>query len=223
MKLFTLIERNALLISLVIFIVIAIGGIVELIPDFKKNAEPLPGQKPYTALQLAGKLVYHKEGCYDCHSQQIRPFKSETDRYGRYTLSGEYAFDRPFLFGSRRIGPDLKRVGARRSTDWHELHFHDAQSTSPGSVMPNYTWLFEKSVDFKTAYADMLTQKVVFHVPYDKEGMPPLGTYEEMLKNAQEEANLIAEQLKGATLKEQTQQGDIKEVVALIAYLNSLR
>ena len=221
MGLFEFIERNSLFISLMVFIVLTVGGVVEIIPSFYANAQPTTYSKPYTALELGGKLVYHKEGCIDCHSQLIRPFKVETDRYGRFSLSGEYAFDRPFLFGSRRIGPDLFRVGARRSINWLEQHFKDAASTSPGTLMPNYTWFFENNLDVATVYADMLTNKKVFAVPYDQPGYPTLGTKDEMKQQMIEDAKIIAEEMKDKEPLAALENGEIKEIFAILAYLKA--
>ncbi|MBL0691364.1 MAG: cytochrome-c oxidase, cbb3-type subunit II [SAR324 cluster bacterium] len=219
MKIFDIFERNGLSIGLGVFIVISIGGIVEIIPSFYDNARPLNYSKPYTALELTGRLIYITEGCVECHSQLVRPFKIETDRYGHYSLSGEYAYDRPFLFGSRRIGPDLFRVGARRSVDWLEAHFLDAESTSPGTLMPDYTDLFTNSVDYETVYSDMYTQKVVFHVPYDEEGMPPLGEFEDMKESLLDEAKEIGPRFKTKAIRDHLENDEVKEVVALVAFL----
>ncbi|KAK3606792.1 hypothetical protein CHS0354_018386 [Potamilus streckersoni] len=220
---FKFIETHPFSIAAAIFSVIIIGGLVEVWPAFTQNTRPMEGLKPYSALELAGRQIYIREGCNNCHSQLIRPFKNETDRYGAYSKSGEYAYDRPFLWGSRRIGPDLFRVGAVRTTDWHEAHFRDAQSTSPGSVMPNFTWFFEDNTDIDTAYAELITLKQVFNLPYDSEGMPKTGTYDEVKKAMLDEAALITADMKSADIKTSLEQGNIKEVVAMIAYLNRLK
>ncbi len=216
-------EKNPFFFAVGVFLVIAYAGIVTIVPDFMESARPLKGVKPYTTLQLAGRQIYIQNDCNACHSQLIRPFKSETDRYGKYSLSGEYAYDRPFLWGSRRIGPDLHRVGNYRTTDWHENHMLDPQSVVPGSVMPKYNFMFKKSIDFDTAYAEAYTVKKVFNVPYDKPNMPKLGTYDEAKKATYKEAGKIVAGMKNQSVKDAYKNGDIKEIVAIIAYLNSLK
>ncbi len=222
-KFFSYIEQRPFHFGLAIFLVIVVGGVVEIFPSFVENSRPNQGEKPYTALQLAGRQIYIQESCNACHSQLIRPFKSETDRYGKFSTSGEYAYDRPFLWGSKRTGPDLLRVGNYRTTDWHENHFRNAASVSPGTNMPNFPWLFEWKVDTDTVYAEMYTIKGVFNTPYDQEGMPPLGSLEDLKKHIMAEAELIAEDMKGQDVKDAIAKGDIPQVVALISYLNSLK
>jgi len=143
------IEKNVSLMSILIVIVISIGGLVEIVPLMASSSatQPLEGITPYPALQLAGRDVYVREGCYGCHSQQIRPFRSETERYGPYSVAGEFVYDRPFQFGSKRTGPDLARVGGRYSNDWHRIHLVHPQDLVPDSNMPSYPWLAETPVD----------------------------------------------------------------------------
>ncbi len=216
-------EKNPFLFTVGVFIVVAFAGLVEILPDFAKASRPYVGTKPYTTLQLAGRHVYIKDSCNACHSQLIRPFKSETDRYGMYSLSGEYAYDRPFLWGSKRTGPDLHRVGNYRTTDWHENHMWDPTSVVPGSIMPAYKHMFTNLADIDTAYAEAVTVKKIFGVPYDKPGMPKLGTIEEARAAALEEAKKIAAGMKNAEVKAAVENGKIPQIVALIAYLNSLK
>ncbi len=216
-------EKNPFFFAVGVFLVIAYAGIVTIVPDFMESARPLKGTKPYTMLQIAGRQVYINNSCNACHSQLIRPFKSETDRYGKYSLSGEYAYDRPFLWGSRRTGPDLHRVGNYRTTDWHENHMLAPADVVPGSIMPKYGFMFKKSADLETAYAEAYTVKKVFDVPYDKPGMPKLGTYDEAKKAAYKEAGKIVANMKNQDVKDAYKKGDIKEIVALIAYLNGLK
>ena len=138
-----LIERNqALMIGLVI-LVIAVGGLVEIVPlSFQKSVtEPVAGLKPYSALALTGRDVYIREGCYNCHSQMVRPFRAEVERYGPYSVAGEFVYDRPFQWGSKRTGPDLHRVGGRYSDVWHQLHLANPRDVVPESNMPGYPWL----------------------------------------------------------------------------------
>lgn len=189
-------EKNPFFFAVAVFVVIAYAGIIEILPHFAESARPVEGRKPYTTLQLAGRHVYIKDSCNACHSQLIRPFKSETDRYGMYSLSGEFAYDRPFLWGSKRTGPDLMRVGNYRTTDWHENHMLDPISVVPGSIMPAYKHMFNNVADIETAYAEAYTVKEVFNVPYDKPGMPKLGTWDEAHKAALEEAKPIVEAMK---------------------------
>jgi cytochrome c oxidase cbb3-type subunit 2 len=220
---FHFLERNPFLFTVVLFLTVAFAGIVEILPDFAKQSRPVVGTKPYTILQLAGRHVYIKDSCNACHSQLIRPFKSETDRYGHYSVSGEYAYDRPFLWGSKRTGPDLMRVGNYRSTDWHENHMMDPTSVVPGSIMPAYKHMFTNLADIDTAYAEAVTVKKVFNVPYDKEGMPKLGTLNDAKANALAEAKVIAAGMKNQAVKDAVASGKIPQIVALIAYLNSLK
>lgn len=220
---FAWLEKNPFFFAVAVFVVIAYAGIVEVLPDFANNARPIEGKKPYSVLQLAGRQVYINESCNACHSQLIRPFKSETDRYGAYSKSGEFAYDRPFLWGSKRTGPDLARVGNYRTTDWHENHMLDPKSVVPTSIMPAYKHIFKKNADIETAYAEALTIKKVFNVPYDVEGQTPLGSWEDAQANAKAEAQAIVEMIKDPAVKAAFEKGEIKEIVALIAYLNSLK
>ena len=216
-------EQRPFFFAVVLFLAVAFAGVIEAIPDFAKASQPIVGTKPYTTLQLAGRQVYIKENCLSCHSQLIRPFKSETDRYGMYSLSGEYAYNRPFLWGSKRTGPDLHRIGNYRTTDWHENHMMDPSSVVPGTVMPSYAHQFTNMADLATAYANANTQKQLFGVPYDQEGMPKLGTWAEAEASAKEEAKLVAADMKTQSVKDAVANGQVPEIVALIAYLNSLK
>ena len=151
------IEKNINLMMVLIVIVIAIGGLIEIIPLMLSSdaTEPYEGVEPYPALQLAGRDIYVREGCYVCHSQQIRPFRSETERYGPYSVAGEHVYDRPFQFGSKRTGPDLARVGQRYSDDWHRIHMINPRDVVPESNMPGYPWLEDAMVD-----GDLVTNKM---------------------------------------------------------------
>ena len=142
-------EKNINLMAILIVIVVSIGGAVEILPlIFQGDARtPIEGIEPYPALQLAGREVYIREGCYNCHSQMIRPFRSETERYGPYSVAGESVYDRPFQWGSKRTGPDLARVGGRYSDDWHEIHLINPRDVVPESNMPAYPWLLDAQVD----------------------------------------------------------------------------
>ena len=138
-----MIERNQALLIVLVILVVAVGGLVEIVPlSFTKAVtEPVAGLKPYTALQLTGRDVYVREGCYNCHSQMVRPFRAEVERYGHYSVAGEFVYDRPFQWGSKRTGPDLHRVGGRYSDEWHRLHLMDPRELVPESNMPAYPWL----------------------------------------------------------------------------------
>lgn len=137
------IERKPLLLILLVILVVSIGGLVEIVPLFfqKSTTEPVAGLTPYSPLRLAGRDVYVREGCYNCHSQMIRPFRAETERYGHYSVAGEFVYDRPFQWGSKRTGPDLARVGGRYSDEWHRAHLTNPRDLVPESNMPAYPWL----------------------------------------------------------------------------------
>ncbi len=222
-------EQRPFFFAVLVFVFISFAGIIEVIPDFAKQSRPTVGTKPYTLLELAGRQVYIKDSCNACHSQLIRPFKSETDRYGMYSLSGEYAYDRPFLWGSKRTGPDLMRVGNYRTTDWHENHMLDPESVVPGSIMPAYPHQFENIADLETAYAEAYTVKTVFNTPYDVDidgdGQidVPLGDFESAIARAKVDAKEIAADMKNQAVKDAVANGQVPEIVALIAYLNSLK
>jgi len=138
-----LIERNQALLIVLVVLVVAVGGLVEIVPlSFQKSVtEPVAGLKPYTPLQLTGRDVYVREGCYNCHSQMVRPFRAEVERYGPYSVAGEFVYDRPFQWGSKRTGPDLHRVGGKYSDEWHRLHLTNPRDLVPESNMPAYPWL----------------------------------------------------------------------------------
>ena len=216
-------EQRPFFFTVVLFLFVSFAGLVEAIPDFAKSSQPTVGTKPYTVLELAGRQVYIKNSCNACHSQMIRPFKSETDRYGMYSLSGEYAYDRPFLWGSKRTGPDLMRVGNYRTTDWHENHMMSPSSVVPGTIMPAYAHMFTNKADIATAYANANTQKQVFGVPYDQQDMPKLGEWVDANAAALVDAKVIVADMKNQSVKDAVASGEIPEIVALIAYLNSLK
>src|SRR6476661_8290581 len=145
------IEKNPWLLMTLVVLVVSIGGLTEIVPLFyqKSTTEPVAGLKPYSALKLAGRDIYVREGCYNCHSQMIRPFRAETERYGHYSVAGEFVYDRPFQWGSKRTGPDLARVGGRYSDDWHKTHLNNPRDVVPESNMPSYPWLAQNKVDAK--------------------------------------------------------------------------
>ena len=216
-------EKNPFFFAVGVFIVIAYAGIIEILPNFAEAARPVKGLKEYSVLQLAGKEVYKKDNCIACHSQLIRPFKSETDRYGQYSLSGEYAYDRPFLWGSKRTGPDLHRVGNYRTSDWHANHMWDPKSLVPDSIMPAYRHQFTNAADLETAYAEAVTRKAVFNEPFDKDIKPGKEAFESYKKKILAEALKVAKETKRDDLIKMVESGKVPEVVALIAYLNKLK
>ena len=161
------VETNNLLMVALILLVIAVGGMVEIIPLFfqKSTTQPIEGVQPYTALQLAGRDVYVREGCYNCHSQMIRPLRAETLRYGHYSVAGEFVYDHPFQWGSKRTGPDLHRVGGKYSDEWHRIHLINARDVVPESNMPAYPWLEKNRVDAAAMPTHMTALRRV-GVPY---------------------------------------------------------
>jgi cytochrome c oxidase cbb3-type subunit 2 len=189
------IETSNFLMIILILLVVAVGGLVEIVPLFfqKSTTEPVTGVKPYTALQLIGRDVYIREGCYNCHSQMIRPFRAETLRYGHYSVAGEFVYDHPFQWGSKRTGPDLQRVGGKYSDEWHRIHLNNPRDVVPESNMPAYSWLDKAQVD-PTDVAPRMKALRTVGVPY---------TDDEIAKGGDE--------VKGKT-----------EQDALVAYLQSL-
>lgn len=161
------VEKNLTIMVFFIIIVVSIGGLTQIVPLFFQDVvnEPVDGLKPYTALQLEGRDIYIREGCVGCHSQMIRPFRAETERYGHYSVAGEFVYDHPFLWGSKRTGPDLQRVGGRYSDDWHKAHLYNPRSVVPESIMPSYPWLAENKLTGRHTAAKMKTMRDL-GVPY---------------------------------------------------------
>jgi cytochrome c oxidase cbb3-type subunit II len=161
------IEKNIGVMMLLILIAVSFGGIIEIVPLMNQSVvtEPIKGLKPLTPLQLAGRDIYIREGCSTCHSQMIRPLRSEVERYGHYSVAGELVYNHPFLFGSKRTGPDLARVGGLYSDDWHRAHLYDPRSVVPESIMPGFTWLFDTPVDAAVLPAKLRALRAV-GVPY---------------------------------------------------------
>jgi len=194
------IETNNFLMIVLILLVLLVGGLVEIVPLFfqKSTTEPIKGIKPYTALQLAGRDVYVREGCYNCHSQMIRPFRAETLRYGHYSVAGESVYDHPFQWGSKRTGPDLARVGGRYSDEWHRTHLNNPRDLVPESNMPAYPWLLKDLVDSASLPTHMKALRVV-GVPYTDE---QIATASAEVKGKTEVEALIAFlQVLGTALK----------------------
>jgi cytochrome c oxidase cbb3-type subunit 2 len=164
------VETSNFLMIMLILLVVAIGGLVEIVPLFfqKSTTEPVLGLKPYTALQIAGRDVYLREGCYNCHSQMIRPFRAETLRYGHYSVAGEFVYDHPFQWGSKRTGPDLHRVGGKYSDEWHRIHLNNPRDLVPESNMPAYPWLEKNPADATSIRSHMKALRTA-GVPYTED------------------------------------------------------
>ena len=162
-----IIEQKTDLLALLVVLVVSVGGLVEIVPLYfqRSTTEPVSGLKPYDALRLAGRDIYIREGCYNCHSQMIRPFRAEVERYGHYSVAGEFVYDHPFQWGSKRTGPDLARVGGRYSDDWHRIHLRNPRDVVPESNMPGYPWLAKTPVDGESLPAKMRALRTV-GVPY---------------------------------------------------------
>jgi cytochrome c oxidase cbb3-type subunit I/II len=208
-----LLEGRLGLFAVLTTVAISIGGIVEIVPMFSVQAgpQPLEGVTPYSPLELAGRDIYLREGCYVCHSQMVRPMRAELQRYGEWTRAGELVYDRPFQLGSRRIGPDLQRVGGKYPDAWHYEHMRDPRSTSPGSIMPPYPWLLRRSIDPKDVHRSVLAMQRL--------GVPYMGVTEQTVAAAlQGQGMSIARSL--AAMNIQTEPD--REIVALIAYLQRL-
>lgn len=171
------IETNSWLLIILVLLTVAIGGLVEIVPLFfqRSTTEPVTGLKPYTALEVAGRDIYLREGCYGCHSQMIRPLRAETLRYGHYSVAGESVWDHPFQWGSKRTGPDLARVGGRYSDEWHRVHLLNPRDLVPESNMPAYPWLAQASVD-TTTIGQHLTALRQVGVPYTDADIAEAGT-----------------------------------------------
>ncbi|HOI30403.1 MAG TPA: cytochrome-c oxidase, cbb3-type subunit I [Melioribacteraceae bacterium] len=206
-------EKRPVQFSILATIAILIGGVVEFIPTFivKSNIPTIESVKPYTPLELHGRDIYIREGCNTCHSQLVRPFRSETERYGEYSKAGEYVYDHPFLWGSKRTGPDLHRQGGKYSNLWHYLHFEDPRQMSPGSIMPPYPWLLTQTLDTSATAAKIKALRSI-GVPYD-EGYEKFAN-----EDLEKQANMIADDLINNGIPADWD----KDVIALIAYLQRL-
>ena len=207
------IERRPVTLLVLSLIVVAIGGLIEFVPTFlvKSNVPTIASVKPYTPLELQGRDIYVREGCYTCHSQMIRPFRDEVSRYGEYSKAGEFVYDHPFQWGSKRTGPDLAREGNKYPDSWHYNHMYDPRSMSPGSIMPQYTWLLDNALDTASTPAKIRAMRTI-GVPY------PEGYDLQANKDLMQQANSIAANLK----KDKIETPPNVEIVALIAYLQRL-
>lgn len=195
-----LIERNIGLMLVLVILTISVGGMVEIVPLFfqKSTTEAVKGVQPYSALQLAGRDVYLREGCYGCHSQMIRPFRAETERYGHYSVAGESVYDHPFQWGSKRTGPDLARVGGRYSDNWHRDHLNDPRSVVPESNMPAYPWLAKAMLKPEAITARMKSMKTV-GVPYTDEQIQ--AGPKELMDKTEQDALIAYLQVLGTAIK----------------------
>jgi len=208
-----LLERKPVTMLVLSLIVVAIGGIIELVPTFlvKSNIPTIASVKPYTPLELQGRDIYVREGCYTCHSQMIRPFRDEVARYGEYSKAGEFVYDHPFQWGSKRTGPDLAREGGKYPDSWHYNHMYDPRSMSPGSIMPQYVWLLDNKLDTSSTASKIRAMKTL-GVPYP-DGYEKIANFELM-----KQADSIARNLK----KDKIETPGDAEIVALIAYLQRI-
>jgi cytochrome c oxidase cbb3-type subunit I/II len=208
-----IIERKPLKFALLAVVLVLIGGLVEAIPTFliKSNIPTIASVKPYSPLELQGRDLYIREGCVSCHSQLVRPFRSETERYGEYSKAGEYVYDHPFLWGSKRTGPDLMREGMKYPNLWHYLHMQDPPTVSPGSLMPKFLWLYEQTLDTATTESKINAMRTL--------GVPYIQGYEKTANNdLVKQADVIA----GDLQKQGVDVTSDKEIIALIAYLQRL-
>ena len=212
-KVHRFLERKPMLFLVLSLIVILIGGMVEMMPTFtiKSNIPTISSVKPYTPLELQGRDIYIREGCVNCHSQMIRPFRSETERYGEYSKGGEFVYDHPFLWGSKRTGPDLQREGGKYGNAWHYNHLYDPQTMSPGSIMPPYEWLINQQLDTTTTRSKISAMRSL-GVPY------PEGFESKANTKLDAQAKGIAADLKQNNIKVKSD----REIIAIIAYLQRL-
>ncbi len=220
-----IIEKNSIILVIGVLIVIAIGGLVEITPLFylKSTIEKVDGVRPYTPLELAGRNIYVREGCYNCHSQMIRPLRDEVERYGHYSLAAESMYDRPFQWGSKRTGPDLARVGAKYSDDWHRDHLNAPKSVVPGTVMPAYPWLAATELDFAHIDDDLKVQAAL-GVPYNAEMIAQAreDVRTQATTGAPEAADLATRYPKAQSRDYDGNPARVTEADALIAYLQVL-
>jgi cytochrome c oxidase cbb3-type subunit II len=220
-----ILEKNSIILLIGILIVIAIGGLVEIVPLFylKNTIEKVEGVRPYTPLELAGRDIYVREGCYVCHSQMIRPLRDEVERYGHYSLAVESMYDHPFQWGSERQGPDLARVGGKYSDAWHRDHLRNPRSVVPGSIMPDYSFLEKTDLDYSHITANLKTQALL-GVPYtaDMIGHAMADVATQATTDSPEAADLAKRYPKAQARDFDGNPARITEADALIAYLQML-
>ena len=223
MSLQKLAEEKVGFLIVFVLLVISFGLLIEIVPLFfsKSVTEPAPGVKPYTPLQIAGRDVYIREGCYTCHSQMIRPFRAETERYGHYSVAGESVYDHPFQWGSKRTGPDLARVGGRYSDEWHIDHLKNPQAVVPESIMPSYGFLLDRQID-PSNMGERLSTDALVGVPYDDVRIT--AAIEDFRAQADPDADAsgLEERYPGAQQRNFDRRPGVSEMDALIAYLQVL-
>jgi cytochrome c oxidase cbb3-type subunit 2 len=217
-------EKNSIVLVIGVLVVIAIGGLVEIAPLFylKSTIEKVEGMRPYTPLELAGRNIYVREGCYNCHSQMVRPLRDEVERYGHYSLAAESMYDRPFQWGSKRTGPDLARVGGKYSDEWHRDHMREPKSVVPGTVMPAYPWLATTDLDFAHIADDLKVNKAL-GVPYTPEMIENAKADVEAQTSADADSAALVKRYPKAIARDYD--GNVKRITeadALIAYLQVL-
>lgn len=207
-------EGQGVLMSILVTVLVLVGGLVEIVPLYyvRSSVPPIEGVKPYTPLELEGRDIYVREGCYNCHSQMVRPFRDETERYGPYSKAGEFVYDHPFQFGSKRTGPDLHRVGGKYPDSWHYYHMRDPREIVPGSVMPKYAWLHQNKLDTSLTKKKMEVLRKL-GVPYRQE---EIDGFKALM---QTQASGIYDRLREQ--KVENVESD-REIIALIAYLQRL-
>jgi len=220
-----ILEKNPILLVIAILIMVAIGGLVEIVPLFylKSTIEPVEGMRPYTPLELAGRNIYLREGCYLCHSQMIRSLRDEVERYGHYSLAAESMYDHPFQWGSKRNGPDIARVGGKYTDAWHVAHLMNPRSVVPQSIMPSYGFLFDAPLDTRALVANIETSREV-GVPYTDEQMANIMTdlKAQVSPDTPEAAALLKRYPKAAVRKFYPGSPQVTEGDAMIAYLQML-
>lgn len=219
-----LFEKNSLLLLVGILITVSIGGIVQMVPlaTMDSTIEKVEGVRPYTPLELAGRNIYIREGCYNCHSQQVRPFRDEVDRYGHYSLAAESRYDHPFQWGSKRTGPDLARVGGKYSNEWQVEHLIYPQGVVPGSVMPRYPFLAGRVLDFDDVADHLRTLRIV-GVPYDDAMVESaLADLRSQADPDADNAALLSRYPKAVVANFDGDTADLTEMDALVAYLQVL-
>ncbi|MCW5734120.1 MAG: cytochrome-c oxidase, cbb3-type subunit II [Enhydrobacter sp.] len=219
-----IIEKNAILLLVLTLITVSIGGMVQIIPLFtiESTIERVDGVRPYTPLELMGRNIYIREGCYLCHSQQIRPFKDEVERYGHYSLAAESMYDKPFQWGSKRTGPDLARVGGRYSNDWHVQHLASPRAVVPESVMPAYPFLVERKLEVPDIAAHLKSLRTV-GVPYSDEMIANAAADLDAQVNPDADSTALLKRYPRAVVgKFNAESSSITEMDALVAYLQML-
>ena len=218
-----LIERNTLLLIVLVLITVSIGGLVQIVPLFtiESTIEKVEGVRPYSPLELAGQNIYYREGCYNCHSQQIRPFHDEVERYGHYSLAAESMYDHPFQWGSKRTGPDLARVGGKYSNDWQVAHLVDPRAVVPESIMPGYAWMKDRPLNYGDI-ADHLKALKIVGVPYTDEHIANAKADLEAQKNPDADTSGLMKRYPKAVVANFTGNKTVTEMDALVAYLQVL-